>query len=350
MPVNIRHFSQALLCPDNWTTAQQIRSQFKHKGHRLSFLTTIVAYVMALYNILHLWHLLVVDGRIGSLQTRSIDQLYLLSPFQGAIFQDIVDSLAKHQRFFDHSADDVSPSSPDWSKYCVLLGKPGTGKSQVVICAIHHAIQEECEVLLAAPVALLAQGYRAIFRLELHAETIHAAFHIPVDQEHSIDMNYPINKFDMVVVDEASLVSPQTFATIASTVNRLNCCPIVVIAGEKCQQQPLQMVDGRVSTTVSILNDHTFNQENSTKHGLYQQFRILDADYASFVDLVHYVQPTQAQLDEFQEAVVLCEPGYLEDDQIFLAFSRRQDTTIMTVSQATAQRVNNIVVLWLLSL
>ena len=52
------------------------------------------------------------------------------------------------------SAHDTSPSSDDWWKYCLLLGKPGTRKSQVVVRAFHHAIQQECAVLLATPVAL----------------------------------------------------------------------------------------------------------------------------------------------------------------------------------------------------
>lgn len=40
-------------------------------------------------------------------------------------------------------------------------------------------------------------------------------------------------------------------------------------------------------------NDDTFTQENSVKHGLYQQFCIVNADYARFVDLLDTVsQPS----------------------------------------------------------
>ena len=78
----------------------------------------------------------------------------ILSPFQKAAFQDVVHSLAQCKRDLDQSAHDTSPSSDDWWKYCLLLGKPGTRKSQVVVRAFHHAIQQECAVLLATPVAL----------------------------------------------------------------------------------------------------------------------------------------------------------------------------------------------------
>lgn len=64
----------------------------------------------------------------------------------------------------------------------------------------------------------------------------------------------------MVVVDEASLVSPASFNIVAATVNHLNCHPIVIIAGDKHQQQPLQMVNGTTSTTVLTLNGNTFTQ------------------------------------------------------------------------------------------
>lgn len=69
-----------------------------------------------------------------------------------------------------------------------------------------------------------------------------------------------------------------------------------------------------------------------------------DTKYSRFLDLIRYMQPTNAQLDDFQEAVVLCPAGQLEDEQIFGAFSRFPETTITTVSQAAAQRVNEIVI------
>ena len=179
------------------------------------------------------------------------------------------------------------------------MGKPETGKSQVLIGAIHTALQQECKVLLAAPVALLAQGYWAIFGSDLDCETLHAAFHIPVDAHQTADVNYALNRYGMVVVDEASLVSLESFNIVASTLNRRNCCPVVVIAGDKKQQQPLKTVGSRVSTTVSILNNQAFGELNSVKHTLYQQCRVINKDYAAFLDLLCCLQPTQEQLDNF---------------------------------------------------
>ena len=82
-----------------------------------------------------------------------------------------------------------------------------------------------------------------------------------------MDVNYALNRFDLVVIDETSMVSPQSFTMVAATLNRLNYRPIVVMAGDKCQQQPLHTVDGKVSTTTSIFNDNTFIAKNAGTAG-----------------------------------------------------------------------------------
>ena len=60
--------------------------------------------------------------------------------------------------------------------------------------------------------------------------TSHSAFNIPVDGPYSNDINYTIKKYDLVVADEASMVSPPTFGVITSTFDRLNLHPVVVFA------------------------------------------------------------------------------------------------------------------------
>ena len=173
---------------------------------------------------------------------------------------------------------------------------------------------------------------------------LHATFHIPVNNHQTADLNYSLNRYDIVVADEASLVLPESFSLVAATLNRLNCRPVVVISGDKKQQQTLQTDDSRVSTTRSILNDNTFGEQNAVKHAFYQQFRVLDRDYGAFLDLLQYLQPMQEQLDEFQQSLVLCPSCLLNNDQLFEALNNTSDTVIMIVLRAAAQRVNNMVV------
>ena len=78
------------------------------------------------------------------------------------------------------------------------------------------------------------------------------------------DMNYGLNRFDFVVVGEASMILAPTFQALAKTFNRLNLCPVVVFPGDKYQQQPLETVGYRVSATTSIINEQqTFHAANA---------------------------------------------------------------------------------------
>lgn len=59
----------------------------------------------------------------------------------------------------EQSSEEDTLETSRWRKY---LGRPGTCKSQVLIRAIHSAVEEEMSILVAAQVALLAQGYEGI--------------------------------------------------------------------------------------------------------------------------------------------------------------------------------------------
>ena len=151
-----------------------------------------------------------------------------------------------------------------------------------------------------------------------------------------------------MVVDEASMILAPTFHAMATTFNRLNLRPVVVFAGNKHQQQPLQTEAGRVTATTSIINDtYTFHSGNAIKHFLYQQFRIVDEEYGRFLDLIRYTQPTQQLLDSVQQNMILCPEGDLSDNDIWQAFMSKYASTVMTVSRKGAQRINNIVVVHL---
>ena len=334
----------AALTPERWNTADAITTFFEKEGHRDYFINTIVSYVHSLYDILHLWRIGVVTSNITDPSSISVDTLYPLSPLQNAILADIIAALSARRNSVEEH--DSSPdNTATWEKFHVLLGKPGTGKSQVLIPAIDHAVRTEMSVLVAAPVALLALAYNSIFLQDIDTDTLHGAFNIPIHAAHANDINYGLNKYDLVVVDEDSMISPTIFDTMAATFNRLNTRPVVVLAGDRCQQQPLETVDGRTTTTTtSIINDHTFTSSNAVTHTLYQQFRIVDPEYVKFLDSVRFMSPTQQQVDDMQEGIVLCPDGDLSDQQILWAYQQHPDAAIMTVSRKAAQRINHIVV------
>ena len=310
MPEAIKHFAQCVaLTSQVWDTAETITCQFEHEGHKGYFINTIVSCVQSLHDIFHLWRVRVVTNQVGDLSCLSLQSLYPLSPHQSAILADISAALSSRQSL--RSQDNPSNvADSNWQKYRLLLGKPGTGKSQVLIRAIDYAILHELSVLVAAPVALLAQGYNSIFYEEVTTDTLHGAFSIPIDGPAPNEINHTMNQYDMIVVDEASMISAAIFGVMASTFNRLNVRPVVVLAGDKCEQQPLQTVNGRITSTTSIIND------NAVIHRLHRQFRIVDAEYAAFLDVIRFIRPTQEQVDKMQNGIVLCPEGPLTDSQI----------------------------------
>ena len=295
--------------------------------------------------VLHLWRIRVVTGDVSDLSTLSISRVYPLSAHQRVILADITGALTSSRDVQDNPASDDDQQSTSWCMYRVLLGKPGTGKSQVLKRAIHHAIENEVSVLVAAPVALLAQGYHKILLCDIETDTLHGAFNTPMDSPFQDDVNYGLNSLDPVVVDVASMILVPTIQALATTFNRLNQRQVVVFAGDKYRQQSLVNVGGRVSITTSIINDQQiFHAGNATKHVLYQQFRIVDKEYAKFLDLICYTQPTQEQLDRIQHNMILCPDGDLFDEDIWQAFQSKDAATVMTVSRRGVQRINIAVV------
>ena len=119
----------------------------------------------------------------------------------------------------------------------------------------------------------------------------------------------------------------------------------MVLAGDKCQQQPLQTVNGHITSTTSIINENaTFPSSNAVIHRLHQQFRIVDPEYGAFLDLTWFIRPTQEQVNKMQDGIVLCPEGQLSDRQIWTPFQSHPNSTVMTVSRKGAQRINTMVV------
>ena len=141
------------------------------------------------------------------------------------------------------------------------------------------------------------------------------------------------------------MISSPIFGVMASTFDRMNLRPVVVLAGDKCQQQPLQTVNRSISSTTSIINNNaTFSSSNAVIHRLHQQLRIINPKYAAFLELIRFIRPTQEQVDKMQDSIVLCPEGQLTDRQIWTAFQSHPNSTVMTVFRKGAALINTIVV------
>ena len=75
---------------------------------------------------------------------------------------------------------ELTDEDVDWRKVLLLTGKPGTGKTHCVKSAIHEAIEQDRDILVATPTGFLASTYSASFAEDIETDTVHAAFKYPV--------------------------------------------------------------------------------------------------------------------------------------------------------------------------
>ena len=99
-----------------------------------------------------------------------------------------------------------------------------------------------------------------------------------------------------------------------------------------------------ITSTTSIINDHTFSSSNAVIHTLYQPFRVINPEYVKFLDFKRVILPTQEQVDEMERGIVLCPEGQLSDEDIWEAYQQHSDSTIMTVYRKGVQRIKDIIV------
>ena len=178
---------------------------------------------------------------------------------------------------------------------------------------------------------LLATNYREEFYPDLEADTIHALFNIPVAAYQQYVVNYSIGKYDAIIIDEASMVGDDTFDMIHDTLKKQVHRPVVIIAGNECQQPPLQTVNGRTIQTTSILKKQRL-REVSQIQSLYQQFRCSDKPYLDFLQYIHYTKPQQYVLDNFQRPLLLFNESDVTDYDICKTIKDAPEATVLTVS------------------
>ena len=187
-----------------------------------------------------------------------------------------------------------------------------------------------------------ATNYREEFYPDLEVDTIHALFNIPVAADQQYVVNYAIGKYDAIIVDEASKVADDTFHIIHDRLEKQVHRPLAIIAGEECQQPPLETVNGRTIQTTSILKNRRLHEVCQIQ-SLDQQLRCTDEAYLDFLQHIRHSKPEQYVLDNFQRPLLLFNQSDLTDYDMWKTIEEAPDATFLTVSGAAATRVNSII-------
>ena len=126
---------------------------------------------------------------------------------------------------------------------CGKLGHYRYECTYAIKVAIQESLDEEYTVCCATPTGILTSTYRAHFVEEtFYCDTIHSMFKYPVESSKRPAVNWELGRFDLLMVDELSMVPVKIFDHIASTLRQLHVRPVVLLCGDQQQQQPIELV------------------------------------------------------------------------------------------------------------
>ena len=222
-----------------------------------------------------------------------------------------------------------------------MLGKPGTGKTHTVCTSVRRALEDCFLVAVAGPTGFLASLYRAEFDQEALIDTVHAMLHYPVDRHVAPSVNWSLCKYDLLLIDEVSMIPKKIFQHILRTLQDLPTRPVVLLSGDAQQQQPITESNSRTVETQSILHDKQFYKMVYT-YKLVTQYRCEYGKYYEVLNHLRYYKPTQRLLNELYRGRVLVTGRPISDDDVFVALYQLPGYTFLTVSRKAANLVNRV--------
>ena len=374
IPEQIRHFAVAMdFRSEVWQDDEAIREHFSIAGYKRDYIETLISFIRSKRDFVRLWKRRVLGGVENIIEPVSTSETEQLTPEQIRTTALVESALAKREQFYDDvneplTTDDqtsdadtetsdmscnddgsdnpraIAPQIPitnlDWRLFILIKGKPGTGKSFALLHIIKRVLELEYRVLCVTPTGMLASNYAAaISHTQFTANTIHSSFRYPVDKQERPTVNWEIANYDLVVVDELSMVPENIFAHICDTIRQLHVRPVLLLCGDPQQQQPFDTVSGKSRTVPNVLHNKELDK-NSTVVQFFTQHRCQDPQFQELLDNIRHYRPSSTLLKELhgQRILYFNEPT---DDDIFKVLTEMPDAIMLTVSRNAANRVNN---------
>lgn len=371
IPKQLQCFAQALHhFPNFWTNKQQLTSFFLMQGHKDTFITTVLAYIEALSDLFYMFQMQIIKPDQLSCPNSFAQQDTLLDPLQSAAVRHIKNAVFQrrhHYRIDDNSlyqnssecdssseefplpnSQENSQSFPfetevEWQRPILITGSPGAGKSYTILSSVSDLVEQDINIMIATPTGFLSSCYRAQTKDEVSCDTVHSCFTIPISTTDHPKINWSLSRFDLIVIDELSMISETIFHHILSTLSKLLFRPVLLLSGDSAQQQPFIRQGTRITPVTNPLNNRQFISSTHHFH-LNQQHRVEDPKYLNFLNHIRHWVPTQTELDEIQAGRVLCPDGILNYDKIIQMFQANPDLTVLTFTNQATQDINNIIV------
>ena len=238
-------------------------------------------------------------------------------------------------------ADTSIDSGNDWTKILSVTGKAGTGKTKCLHSCIRYIIEKELTCLVATPTGYLASSYRAIFDEDIDANTIHSSFCIPIDRS-SPQVNWALGTYDLIIIDEISMVSLSHFNHIFSSLKQLVTQPILLICGDRYQLPPITTVNNQTTNTTSVYDLESLPRI-CRSFNLTRQYRCVDEQYSEILNHLRCWKPTVDMLDKLHEGRLLHHSQSINDTDLLSIIRDNASSTFVTISRNAVTRINMLV-------
>ena len=299
-PPQIKYFKLASIhLPHVVNNIKKFEDELHACGHKIGFIKTAGCYLQSLQDILYLHQRAALPQMTIHPYTTSYSDTAPLSTTQEHAFACFKRLLDQRTEYYSHT----STVTQEWMQFIMLSGKPGSGKSYLLLMCIHHALATGCSVVVAAPTGILAQTFAESLHDEVHCDTLHSLFFFSETSE-TCSYNWALNKYDVICIDEISQVSVPLFHHILLTLSKLFVRPLILLSGDFAQQQPLGTVNSRTTTLPNILSDRAI-MDNIIRFNLSSQFRCADNELMAFLDIIRVRTPTASELDNIMDGRVL---------------------------------------------
>ncbi len=364
----IHHFS------DFWTDDEQVAHFLRNQGNQDSYITTCIAYLHTLADALFLCQTQIIACTSFDTPSPNLVDEFTLDNEQRSVQNHIISALNKRSQYysrFNESCDFESDSDSDldgssltedgtiarvqcypisgenidvqWNKPVLVTGEAGCGKSYTIKSVVNRLLEYGASILVSTPTGFLASVFKATLPEDVDCETVHASFHFPVDDSTSPYINWDLSTYDIVIIDEISMIPITIFQHILKTLNLLLFRPVLMLSGDRGQQQPFSRENGKIIQINSPFDDNSFLSNTYCYH-LRQQHRVGDQKYLSFLNHVRNWVPTQQFLDEIQHDRVIATDSDISDDNILDAFYKDPANVLLTFTKKASNRANNIIV------
>lgn len=371
LPDAIRYFVSAwCMRPHLWQDLDAVTQHFQQEGHKTYYVRNLVNHVKSLRDFYHLWQRKVLGlNEVPVVVSQQSDLEF--DTVQRAVLNHVTHALSmRHSHFTEDQqfalpveepdscdeeetpAAEEEPDVPerlpssldlDWQKFILVLGQPGTGKTHTVCSSVRRTLQERFKVAVAGPTGLIAALYRGQFEDEAYIDTVHAMFRYPVESTVAATVNWALTDYDLLLIDEVSMIPKVIFHHILRTLQDLPLRPVVLLCGDPQQQQPIVKNNKKTVETESILHDKNF-YKMVYKYTLVTQYRCEDQAYFDILCHLRYYTPSNQFLQRLHKGKVLVADRPANDEDIYRALLEFPGYTFLTVTRAASNRVNRVAI------